>query len=93
MNQSSELLDILSDISQEERMSDEISAELEELKNKVKPNTKRDLYRFKDQATELLQLEIIKKDNLFKGRYENRLQNDSLLIKAIDLLKPNTNKY
>ncbi len=91
-NQSSELLDILEEISEEERIAKDIAQDLELLKSRVKPNTKKDLYRFKDQAMELLQLEIVKKDNYFQGQYENRMANDPYLMEAIAVLN-DTSRY
>jgi C-terminal processing peptidase-3. Serine peptidase. MEROPS family S41A len=56
------------------------------LEAKLTPNLDRDLDRFKDQITELLSAEIVKRYYYQKGELIQSLKKDKVLDKALEVL-------
>lgn len=86
-NQSEEVLKVLSEISESERLTKFIEQDIKNLQEKVKPDVKRDLNRFSDQAKKYLEVELSKKLFFEKGQTLALLHNDNTLESAIELLK------
>jgi carboxyl-terminal processing protease len=85
-NQSEEILKILSEISESERLAKFIEQDINNLKDKVKPDVKRDLQRFSDQAKKYLEVELAKKVFFEKGQTLALLNDDTTLDSALELL-------
>ena len=88
-NQSEEILNVLTEISENERLSQFISQDLKSLKEKVKPDVKRDLNRFSDQAKKYLEVELSKKLFFEKGQTMALLKDDVTLDSALVIIKNN----
>lgn len=88
-NQSEEILSVLTEISENERLSQFISQDLKSLKEKVKPDVKRDLNRFSDQAKKYLEVELSKKLFYEKGQTMSLLKDDATLDSALVIIKNN----
>jgi carboxyl-terminal processing protease len=86
-NQSEEILNILTEISESERLAKFIEQDIKNLQDKVKPDVKRDLTRFSDQAKKYLEVELAKKMFFEKGQTLALLHNDVTLDSALELLR------
>ncbi|MDD5569560.1 MAG: S41 family peptidase [Bacteroidales bacterium] len=75
-----------------EKYFDKVKDEYEALKNKLIHNKNEDLKTFKDEIVEFLKEEILSRYYYQKGRIEGALQQDTEIIKAIDVLN-NKNLY
>ena len=89
-SESTEILDALKKSAKEEKYYDISTAEFDALAAKIAPNLDRDLGRFKDEISELLAHEIVKRFHYQKGGIEFRLQSDKTLEKAIEVLQNKT---
>lgn len=84
--QSEKLLKNLKEVAGFEGYLDESSDEFKALEAKLTPNLDRDLDRFKDQITELLSAEIVKRYFYQKGELIQSLKKDKVLDKALEVL-------
>jgi carboxyl-terminal processing protease len=84
--QSEKLLKNLKEVAGFEGYLDESSDEFKALEAKLTPNLDRDLDRFKDQITELLSAEIVKRYYYQKGELIQSLKKDKVLDKALEVL-------
>ncbi len=84
--QSEKLLKNLKEVAGFEGSLDESSDEFKALEAKLTPNLDRDLDRFKDQITELLSAEIVKRYFYQKGELIQSLKKDKVLDKALEVL-------
>ncbi|HML70779.1 MAG TPA: S41 family peptidase [Macellibacteroides fermentans] len=84
--QSEKLLKNLKEVAGFEGYLDESSDEFKALEAKLTPNLDRDLDRFKDQITELLSAEIVKRYYFQKGELIQSLKKDKVLDKALEVL-------
>ena len=84
--QSEKLLKNLKEVAGFEGYLDESSDEFKALEAKLTPNLDRDLDRFKDQITELLSAEIVKRYYYQKGELMQSLKKDKVLDKALEVL-------
>lgn len=84
--QSEKLLKNLKEVASFEGYMDESSDEFKALEAKLTPNLDRDLDRFKDQITELLSAEIVKRYYYQKGELIQSLKKDKVLDKALEVL-------
>ena len=84
--QSKKLLKNLKEVAGFEGYLDESSDEFKALEAKLTPNLDRDLDRFKDQITELLSAEIVKRYYYQKGELIQSLKKDKVLDKALEVL-------
>lgn len=89
-SESTEILDALKKAAKEEKYYDISTAEFDALAAKIAPNLDRDLVRFKDEISELLAHEIVKRFHYQKGGIEYQLQNDKTLQKAVEILENKT---
>lgn len=89
-SESTEILDALKKSAKEEKYFDISANEFEALTAKLTPNLDRDLIRFKDEISDLLAHEIIKRYYYQKGGIEYSLQEDKTLLKAIEVLENKT---
>ena len=69
-----------------------IEQDINNLTDKVKPNVKRDLQRFSDQAKKYLEVELAKKLFFEKGQTLALLNDDETLDSALQILSDST-KY
>jgi carboxyl-terminal processing protease len=84
--QSEKLLTKLEDRTKKEKYYSSIEDEIAAIKEKLKPNKTDDLNKFRNEIQELLEQEIISRYYYQKGRVENSLSRDSVVVKAIDIL-------
>ena len=84
--QSEKMLKNLKEVAGFEGYLDESSDEFKALEAKLTPNLDRDLDRFKDQITELLSAEIVKRYYYQKGELIQSLKKDKVLDKALEVL-------
>jgi len=91
-SESTEILDALKKSAKEEKYFEISNEEFAALEAKLAPNLDRDLKRFKDEISDLLAHEIVKRFHYQKGGIEFSLREDKTLNKAIEVLE-NTNEY
>ena len=84
--QSEKLLKNLKEVAGFEGYLDESSDEFKALEAKLTPNLDRALDRFKDQITELISAEIVKRYYYQKGELIQSLKKDKVLDKALEVL-------
>lgn len=84
---SEEMLKRMRKTAEEEGYFDDAQAEYEELMQKVTPSKERDLEKFKEEITSILENEIVSRYYYQKGRVLHSFQNDDYLKKAIETLK------
>lgn len=85
--QTKKYFDQLYEFSTLEGLDEEAKAEFEALREKLIPDTEKEIEKHRDEITELLSLEIIKRYYYQKGQIAFSLQNDKDLKLSIDLLK------
>lgn len=66
--------------------------EFEALLNKIKPDKKSDLMKFRSEIKEILENEIVSRYYFQNGRVELSLKNDQVILKAVEILN-DTEKY
>jgi carboxyl-terminal processing protease len=91
-SESTEILEALKESAKDEKYYDISTEEFSALEKKLTPNLDRDLVRFKDEISDLLAHEIIKRYYYQTGGIEYSLQEDKTLAKAIEVLE-NKNEY
>ncbi|MDQ1771767.1 PDZ domain-containing protein [Labilibaculum sp. A4] len=91
-SESTEILDALKKSAKEEKYFDISTNEFDALTAKLTPNLDRDLTRFKDEISDLLAHEIIKRYYYQNGGIEYSLKEDKTLLKAIEVLQ-DKNEY
>ncbi|WP_372754874.1 S41 family peptidase [Labilibaculum sp.] len=91
-SESTEILEALKESAKEEKYYDISSEEFNALAQKLTPNLERDLVRFKDEISDLLAHEIVKRYYYQTGGIEYSLKEDKTLLKAIEVLE-NQNEY
>ncbi|MCI5058922.1 MAG: S41 family peptidase [Flavobacteriales bacterium] len=84
--QSKDILKKLEARTKKEKYYASIESELEAIKEKLKPNKSEDMKKFEDEIKELLEQEIISRYYYQRGRVENSLARDSVVLKATDIL-------
>lgn len=84
---SEEMLKQMRKTAEEEGYFDDAKAQYEELMLKVTPSKERDLEKFKEEITGILENEIVSRYYYQKGRILHSFQNDDYLKKAIETLK------
>lgn len=77
---------------EEEGFFSDVDGEYQALLNKVTPSKERDLEKFKDQITSILENEIVSRYYFQKGRAENSFREDDFIEESIKLLE-NLPKY
>ncbi len=90
--ESEDLLEQLQESSKEEKYYDAIEQELLDLKTDIKHNKDKDLYTFKDEITEILELEIASRYYYQTGRIEASFNNDKDIQRALEVLQ-NSKEY
>lgn len=91
-SQSQELYKQLVETAQKEKYFDPASAEFKALEQKLKPDIKDDLVKFKSEISELLEDEIVSRYYYQKGAIRAAIDDDNLIKKAIETLS-NSNIY
>ncbi|MGQ1910664.1 S41 family peptidase [Marinifilum sp. RC60d5] len=91
-SESTEILDALKKSAKEEKYFEVSNEEFAALEAKLAPNLDRDLKRFKDEISDLLAHEIVKRYHYQKGGIEYSLREDKTLNKAIEVLQ-DPNEY
>jgi carboxyl-terminal processing protease len=91
-SESTEILDALKKAAKEEKYFDISTNEFDALTAKLTPDLDRDLTRFKDEISDLLAHEIIKRYYYQNGGIEYSLKDDKTLLRAIEVLQ-NKNEY
>ncbi|MFT4661749.1 MAG: carboxyl-terminal processing protease [Patiriisocius sp.] len=86
-NESETIVNDLIEVAKSERYYDLSAKELEELKSRFKPNVDRDLVKFKDQVTMLLNNEIVSRYYYQVGRIKNVLSDDPYMDQAYTYLQ------
>ncbi len=89
---SEEMLKKMKETAEEEGFYEEASAEYEALLAKVIPSKERDLEKFKSEIRQLLEMEIISRYYLQKGRAEYNFRDDPYVEEAVEILK-NAERY
>ena len=83
---SEEMLKKMKETAEEEGFYEEASAEYEALMNKVVPSKERDLEKFKDEITRMLENEIVSRYYFQKGRAQHAFKDDKDIDKAVEIL-------
>lgn len=91
-SESTEILDALKKSAKEEKYFEISTDEFNALAAKLQPNLDRDLKRFKDEISNLIAHEIVKRFHYQKGGIEFTLRDDKTLKRAIEVLE-NPNEY
>ena len=91
-SESTEILDALKKSAKEEKYFEISTEEFSALEAKLAPNLDRDLARFKDEISDLIAHEIVKRYHYQKGGIEYSLREDKTLNRAIEILE-NQNEY
>ena len=69
-----------------EKYIEELQSQLKELSSKMQESKNNDIERFKDQISELLEMEIATRYFYQKGKIETTIKHDEEIAKAIDVL-------
>ncbi|NOY51971.1 MAG: PDZ domain-containing protein [Chlorobi bacterium] len=80
------ILDRMQKSAEREHYLDAISAEIDQLKESIKMEKKKDIDKFRTEIEEMLRIEIISRYYYQKGKIIASLQNDKEVKKAIDVL-------
>lgn len=91
-SESTDILDALKKSAKEEKYFEISTKEFDALAAKLSPDLDRDLTRFKDEISDLLAHDIVKRFHYQKGGIEYRLQEDKTINKAIKVLQ-DKNEY
>lgn len=83
---SEEQLEKMKKIAEKEGYFEDIKTEYQALLSKVTPSKERDLEKFKDEISDILESEIISRYYFQNGRTEHAFQFDNDVIKAIEVL-------
>jgi carboxyl-terminal processing protease len=83
---SEEALKKMKETAEKEGYFNEIKPEYEAMMSKVTPSKSRDLDKFKDEISQMLENEIVSRYYFQKGRTVNSFRYDNVLLKAKDLL-------
>jgi carboxyl-terminal processing protease len=83
---SSEVMDELKDVVEDENFMSEAEAEYKALMEKLKPSKERDLQKFKEEIMEVLEDEIVGRYYYQKGRIAHSLDKDPFILEAIKIL-------
>jgi len=75
----------LKGIAKEERYYEDASAEFEALLHRVKPDTERDIQKFKEQIREMLENEIVSRYYYQDGRIRQSIPTDPVILKSLDV--------
>ncbi len=86
------ILETIKEKAKEEGYEDALKTELEEMEAKIQKDKANDLYKFKDEISELLSEEISSRYYFQKGRIQTSLQFDPVIKESIDLIS-NDQKY
>ncbi|MDP4685191.1 MAG: S41 family peptidase [Crocinitomicaceae bacterium] len=89
---SEEMLKKMKETAEEEGFYEDASAEYEALLTKVHPSKERDLEKFKNEITELLENEIVSRYYFQKGRAKDAFRHDPAVKKAIEVVE-NVSEY
>lgn len=83
---SSEYMKRLKEVAEDEGYYEESKTDFDELLEFYKPSKERDLLKFKDEITELLEDEIVGRYYYQTGRIQHALIDDSYILEAIKIL-------
>jgi len=86
LTETESLLDRLGKSAEREHYLKAIGGELEELKNSIKMEKKKDIDKFRSEIEEMLKIEIISRYYYQKGKIIASLKTDEEIKKAIDIL-------
>ncbi len=82
----------LLEVARKDKCNEDILAQLEDIKSKIDKDKKNDLYKFKDEISEVLLSEIVVRYYNQKGRVESYINHDPEVKQAITLLH-DTKRY
>ncbi|MBN1821658.1 MAG: S41 family peptidase [Prolixibacteraceae bacterium] len=88
-SQSQEVYKELLETAKREKYFDSASEEFKALEEKLTPNLKSDLLKFKPEISELLKDEIVSRYYYQKGAIRSAIEDDKLIKKAMDVLSDN----
>lgn len=91
--QTEELLEDLKKAAEKERVHTDLDEEFADLEKEIKENKAKDIIKFKDEISRVLENEIVSRYYYQHGRVENELEYDEDIAKAIEVFeKENTYK-
>ena len=91
--QTEELLEELKKAAEKERVHTDLDEEFADLEKEIKENKAKDIIKFKDEISRVLENEIVSRYYYQHGRVENELEYDEDIAKAIEVFeKENTYK-
>ncbi len=82
-----DLITKLQESTKKEKYDSNVASSLDNLKAKVIQSKSSDIYRFKDEISQLLKEEIISRYYYEKGKVEASLDSDPIVLEALDLFK------
>jgi carboxyl-terminal processing protease len=86
ITKSEKLLESLEENTKDEKYYDAVKQTIEELKTNIKHDKEKDLFKYEDEITHLLENEIVSRYYYKEGRTEASFDYDPLILKAISLL-------
>ncbi|PLX02389.1 MAG: peptidase S41 [Marinilabiliales bacterium] len=89
LTETESLLDRLGKSAEREHYLEAISNDIEELKNSIKTEKKKDIDKFRNEIEEMLKIEIISRYYYQKGKIVASLKTDEEIEKAVELLNDN----
>ena len=78
-------LEELTEVARKEKYFETIEDELHKIKDKLDSDQTNDIYKFKDQITEILENEIVARYYFQKGRAEHALNEDPYVLSSLDI--------
>jgi carboxyl-terminal processing protease len=91
--ESDKLLERLKDAAKEEKYYDAVKPQYEDIRKKLEADKESDLRQNKNEIMPLIENEICGRYYYLNGKIEKSLQNDSLAVKAIELLNNPQGEY
>lgn len=89
LTETESLLERIGKSAEREHYMEAISSDLEELKNSIKLEKKKDIDKFRNEIEEMLKIEIISRYYYQKGKIIASLKTDEEVKKAVELLNDN----